>query len=464
MVIFVEMELEEIIEEIEALYKNKELSKIKLILGDMNPADIASIIEEFPDSQRLLFFRLLPKEDSADTFVELDPDTQEALIHAFSDAELREVLDELYLDDAVDVIEEMPATIVKRILKNTDSETRKSINALLKYPEDSAGSIMTPEYVDLKKNMTVEDAFKRIRRTGVDKETIYTCYVTDESRHLLGVTTVKELLLHDYEDSIEEFMETNVIYVNTLDDQELATQQLQKYDFLALPVCDMEERLVGIITVDDAIDVMQEENTEDIQKMNAILPTEKTYLKTSVFETWKSRFPWLLLLMVSATFTGSIITGFEDKLNALTILTAFIPMLMDTGGNSGGQASVTVIRAISLGEIQFRDYFRVVWKELRVGFICGLSLSVINFAKIWLVDHLIFRNDEITLIVDFAICLTLMVEIIFAKFIGCSLPILAKKTGFDPAVMSSPFITTIVDAVSLLVYFGIASAIIPQLH
>ena len=464
MVIFVEMELEEIIEEIEALYKNKELSKIKQILGDMNPADIASIIEEFPDSQRLLFFRLLPKEDSADTFVELDPDTQEALIHAFSDAELREVLDELYLDDAVDVIEEMPATIVKRILKNTDSETRKSINALLKYPEDSAGSIMTPEYVDLKKNMTVEDAFKRIRRTGVDKETIYTCYVTDESRHLLGVTTVKELLLHDYEDSIEEFMETNVIYVNTLDDQELATQQLQKYDFLALPVCDMEERLVGIITVDDAIDVMQEENTEDIQKMNAMLPTEKTYLKTSVFETWKSRFPWLLLLMVSATFTGSIITGFEDKLNALTILTAFIPMLMDTGGNSGGQASVTVIRAISLGEIQFRDYFRVVWKELRVGFICGLSLSIINFAKIWLVDHLIFRNDEITLIVDFAICLTLMVEIIFAKFIGCSLPILAKKTGFDPAVMSSPFITTIVDAVSLLVYFGIASAIIPQLH
>lgn len=459
-----DFELEEIISEIQTLYANKELNKIKEIFGDMNPADIASVFEEFPENQQLLFFRLLSKESAAETFVELDADAQEAFIHAFSDNELREVLDELYLDDAVDVIEEMPATLVKRILKNTDAETRKSINALLKYPEDSAGSIMTPEFVDLKKSMTVEDAFKRIRRTGVDKETIYTCYVTDDSRHLLGVTTVKELLLHDYEDTIEEFMETNVIFVNTLDDQELATQQLQKYDFLALPVCDMEERLVGIITVDDALDVLQEENTEDIQKMNAMLPTEKTYLKTSVFETWKSRFPWLLLLMVSATFTGSIITGFEDKLANLTILTAFIPMLMDTGGNSGGQASVTVIRAISLGEIQFKDYFKVVWKEIRVGFFCGLSLAVINFAKIWLLDHLAFNNDEITLLVDLAICVTLMLEIIFAKFIGCTLPILAKKIGFDPAVMSSPFITTIVDAVSLLVYFGIASAIIPQLH
>lgn len=459
-----DFELEEIISEIQTLYANKELNKIKEIFGDMNPADIASVFEEFPENQQLLFFRLLSKESAAETFVELDADAQEAFIHAFSDNELREVLDELYLDDAVDVIEEMPATLVKRILKNTDAETRKSINALLKYPEDSAGSIMTPEFVDLKKSMTVEDAFKRIRRTGVDKETIYTCYVTDDSRHLLGVTTVKELLLHDYEDTIEEFMEKNVIFVNTLDDQEIATQQLQKYDFLALPVCDMEERLVGIITVDDALDVLQEENTEDIQKMNAMLPTEKTYLKTSVFETWKSRFPWLLLLMVSATFTGSIITGFEDKLASLTILTAFIPMLMDTGGNSGGQASVTVIRAISLGEIQFKDYFKVVWKEIRVGFFCGLSLAVINFAKIWLLDHLAFNNDEITLLVDLAICITLMLEIIFAKFIGCTLPILAKKIGFDPAVMSSPFITTIVDAVSLLVYFGIASAIIPQLH
>ena len=271
-------------------------------------------------------------------------------------------------------------------------------------------------------------------------------------------------MLHDYEDIIEEFMETNVIYVNTLDDQELAAQQLSKYDFLALPVVDMEERLVGIITVDDALDVIQEENTEDIQKMNAMLPTEKTYLRTSVFETWKSRFPWLLLLMVSATFTGSIITGFESKLATLTILTAFIPMLMDTGGNSGGQASVTIIRAMSLGEINFRDYFKVIWKEIRVGFVCGASLAAVNFLKIWLVDRTLFRNDEITLIIDLAICVTLVIEIVFAKFIGCSLPMLAKKIGFDPAVMSSPFITTIVDAVSLLVFFGISTAIIPQLH
>ena len=459
-----ELEFEEIIEKISEYYNNRELSKIKEMLSEINPADIAAILEELPENQRLLFFRLLSKEDAADTFVELDGDTQEALIHGISDTELREVLDELYLDDAVDIIEEMPATLVKRILKNTDRETRNSINALLKYPDDSAGSMMTPEFVDLKKDMTVEDAFKRIRRTGVDKETIYTCYVTDASRHLLGVTTVKDLLLHDYDDNIEEFMETNVIYLNTLDDQELAAQYFDKYNFLALPVVDMEERLVGIITIDDALDVIQEENTEDIQKMNAMLPTEKTYLKTTVFETWKSRFPWLLLLMVSATFTGSIITSFEDKLATLTILTAFIPMLMDTGGNSGGQASVTVIRAMSLGEVAFKDYFRVIWKEIRVGLFCGLTLAAVNFLKIWLVDRIIFNNDEITLIIDLAICLTLVVEIVFAKFIGSTLPMLAKRIGFDPAVMSSPFITTIVDAVSLLVFFGISTAVIPQLR
>ena len=459
-----EMDFEELLGTLHSLYDNKEYSKLKDILSELNPADIATILDDLPENQRLLMFRLLSKEEAAETFVELDSDNQEALIHAFSDTELREVLDELYIDDAVDVIEEMPATVVKRILQNTDKETRDSINALLKYPEDSAGSIMTPEFVDLKKDMTVEDAFKRIRRTGVDKETIYTCYVCDSSRHLIGVTTVKELLLHDYDDVIEDFMETNTISLNTLDDQELATQLFDKYNFLALPVVDMEQRLVGIITVDDAIDVIQEENTEDIQKMNAMLPTEKTYLKTSVLETFKSRFPWLLLLMVSATFTGSIITGFEDKLASLTILTAFIPMLMDTGGNSGGQASVTVIRAMSLGEVDFKDFLKVVWKEIRVGFVCGSALALVNFVKIMLVDRLIFKNDEVTVIVDLVICLTLIIEIVFAKFIGCSLPMLAKKIGFDPAVMSSPFITTIVDAVSLLVYFGIATALIPSLH
>ncbi len=455
------MDLETLKAEIEALHKKRKFSQIKMILSEMNPADIAQLLEEFTNEQRLLFFRLLAKEEAADTFVELDGDTQEALIHAFSDSELREVLDELYLDDTVDLIEEMPATVVKRILKNTDAETRASINTLLRYPEDSAGSIMTPEFVDLKRDMTVEAAFKRIRRTGVDKETIYTCYVTDASRHLLGVTTVKELLLHDYDDIIEDFMETNVIYVNTLSDQEEAAAQLSKYDFLALPVVDMEERLVGIITVDDAMDVIQEENTEDIQKMNAILPTtERTYLKTGVFSTWKSRIPWLMLLMVSATFTGSIITSFEDKLASMIILTSFIPMLMDTGGNSGGQASVTIIRALSLNEIGLKDIFKVLWKEIRVGILCGVSLAGINFVKILLVDKLIMGVEGITLKVDFVISLTLFVEIIFAKMIGCTLPIFAKKLKFDPAVMSSPFITTIIDAVSLLVYFAFATAIL----
>ena len=450
------MELEELKAEIEDLHTKRQFSAIKTILNQLNPADIAQLLEEFSNEERLLFFRLLGKEEAADTFVELEPDNQEALIHAFSDNELREVLDELYLDDTVDMIEEMPATVVKRILRNTDVETRASINTLLRYPEDSAGSIMTPEFVDLKRDMTVEDAFKRIRRTGVDKETIYTCYVTDASRHLLGVTTVKELLLHDQDDRIEAFMETNVIYVNTLSDQEEAAAQLSKYDFLALPVVDLEERLVGIITVDDAMDVIQEENTEDIQKMNAIVPTERTYLKTGVLATWKSRIPWLLLLMVSATFTGSIITSFEDKLASMIILTSFIPMLMDTGGNCGSQASVTVIRGLSLGEIEFSDLIQVVWKECRVALLCGTVLAGANFAKLMLLDRMVFHNP-ITVTVAAVICLTLVCTVFAAKIVGCMLPLLAKKIGFDPAVMASPFITTIVDALSLLIYFRFAS-------
>lgn len=455
-----EIEFEEIARKISSLYKDRKYSDIKSILTGINPADIAVLFEEFAQEQQILLFRLLPKEEAAETFVELDNDTQEAIIRAFSDTELREVLDELYLDDTVDIIEEMPATIVKRILKNTDSQTRASINTLLKYPEDSAGSIMTPEFVDLKKNNTVEDAFKRIRRTGVDKETIYTCYVTDESRHLIGVITVKELLLHDSDDKIEDLMETNIIYINTHDDQETAANLLSKYDFLALPVVDMEKRLVGIITVDDAMDVLVDENTEDIQKMNAMLPNEKPYLKVGVFETWKSRIPWLMLLMVSATFTGLILNVFEDKLSALIVLTSFIPMLMDTGGNSGGQASVTIIRALSLNEIDLKDIFRVIWKEIRVGIVCGLSLSVVAFVKIWCIDRLLLGMDGITLKVDLVISLTLLIEVVFAKIIGCTLPIFAKKLKFDPAVMSSPFITTIVDAVSLLIYFGFATTIL----
>ncbi|MDE6767677.1 MAG: magnesium transporter, partial [Eubacterium sp.] len=359
-----EIEFEEIVQKISSLYQNKKYSDIKATLTEINPADIAVLFDEFAKEQQLLLFRLLPKEEAAETFVELDNETQEALIRAFSDTELREVLDELYLDDTVDIIEEMPATIVKRIIKNTDSQTRASINTLLRYPEDSAGSIMTPEFVDLKKTNTVEDAFKRIRRTGVDKETIYTCYVTDESRHLIGVITVKELLLHDYDDKIEELMETNVIYVNTHDDQETAANLLSKYDFLALPVVDMENRLVGIITIDDAMDVLVDENTEDIHKMNAIMPNEKPYLKMGIVATWKSRIMWLLFLMVSATFTSMIINNFENRLSTMIVLTSFIPMLTGTSGNSGGQASAVIVRALSLNEIDFKDIFKVLWKEM----------------------------------------------------------------------------------------------------
>lgn len=455
-----ELTIEEIAQEISSLYKQKKYYDIKQLIVEINPADIATLFDEFSFDQKLLLFRLLPKEEAAETFVELDYDEQEAMIRAFSDTELREVIDELYLDDTVDIIEEMPATIVKRILQNTDTQTRASINTLLKYPEDSAGSIMTPEFVDLKRDNTVEDAFKRIRRTGVDKETIYTCYVTDESRHLIGVTTVKELLLHDYDDKIEEFMETNTISVNTHDDKETAVILFDKYNFLALPVVDMENRLVGIITVDDAMDVLQEESTEDIHKMNAIMPNEKPYLKMGIVETWKSRIMWLLFLMVSATFTSMILNSFEDKLSAMIVLTSFIPMLTGTSGNSGGQASAVIIRALSLNEISFKDIFKVVWKEIRVGFLCGITLAAVNFVKIWFVDRALLGMSEITIWVDLVISLTLIIEIMFAKVVGCVFPILAKKIKLDPAVISSPFITTVMDALSLLIYFWLATAIL----
>ena len=421
------MVFEEMIERIDELHSTRNISELKKYLNDINPADIAQLLEEFEDERKRVFlFRLLAKENAADTFVEFDGDTQENLIRAFSDSELREVLDEIYIDDAADIIEEMPATIVKRILKNTDPETREAINTILKYPEDSAGSIMTPEFVDLKRDMTVEDAFKRIRRTGLDKETIYTCYVTDASRHLIGVTTVKELLLSDSDDVIEDFMETKVISINTLDDQETATRTLSKYDFLALPVVDMENRLVGIITVDDAIDVIQEENTEDIQKMAAITPTDTPYLKTDVIDSWKKRIPWLMLLMISATLTSQILTTFEDKLLQASVLTAFIPMLMGTGGNSGGQSSATIIRAISLDEVSFKDIFKVMWKEFRIGAISGLSLAAVCFVKLMLFDRIVLGNDALTVTVSIVISLTIFVETICAKIIGSTLPIIAK--------------------------------------
>ena len=446
-------------ETIKVLLDDKKFSTLRDILITMKPFDIAAVFENLQDEKMPILFRILPKELAAETFVEMDDETQEFLIHGFSDSELKEVVDELFVDDAVDLIEEMPANVVKRILRQADKDMRKQINELLKYPEDSAGSIMTTEFIVLRPDMTAEMAIKRIRRTGVDKETIYTCYVTDANNKLIGITTVKDLLLAEDDELVKSIMEENVISVTTLADQEQVAQMFSNYNFLALPVVDNENRLVGIVTIDDAIDVIQEEATEDIEKMAAMLPTDKPYLKTSVWETYKSRIPWLLLLMVSATFTGQIIARFEDALSAFAILTAYIPMLMDTGGNCGSQASVTVIRGISLDEIEFSDLFRVIWKEIRVAVVCGATLAAANFVKLMLVDKMIFGNP-ITITVALVICLTLVVTVFAAKVVGCTLPLLAKKIGFDPAVMASPFITTVVDAISLMIYFNFASLLL----
>ena len=455
-----ENERTELLEQIEEMIQRKRYAPLRDLLLPLEAADIASLFAELDEERLPLVFRLLPKELAAEVFVELDSDEQEMLIRGFSNTELKEVLDELYLDDTVDIVEEMPANVVKRILKHSDPETRKSINEILKYPDDSTGSIMTTEFVDLKETMTVEDAFKRIRRTGPDKETINLCYVIDDHRHLIGLLSIRTLLLAEDDDVIGDIMERNFISVQTLDDQETTAQALSKYDFLALPVVDTEDRLVGIVTVDDAMDVLQEEVTEDIEKMAAILPSDKPYLKTSTLETYKARIPWLLLLMISATFTGQIISSFEDALAAATILTAYIPMLMDTGGNCGSQASVTVIRGISLNEIEFSDIFRVIWKEIRVAVVCGATLAAANFVKLMLVDRLLFHNAAMTIPVAAVICCTMVCTVLCAKLVGCSLPLLAKKIGFDPAVMASPFITTIVDALSLLIYFRFATLLL----
>lgn len=451
---------EAFMEQIEELVERKRWPELKDILIQMAPADIAQILDELPEDRLPLLYRLLPKELAAEVFVEMEPELQELLIKTFSDTELKEVLDELYVDDTVDIVEEMPASVVKRILQHADPETRKSVNEILKYPEDSAGSIMTTEFVDLKKDLTVADAIKRIRRTATDKETINICYVTDPSRHLLGIVSIRTLLLSDEDDIIGDIMDTNVIYVNTLEDKEVVAQDFSRYDFLAIPVVDTEERLVGIVTFDDAIDVMEDEATEDIEKMAAITPSEKPYLRTSVVSTYKARIPWLLLLMISATFTGIIITTFEDALSAYVVLTSFIPMLMDTGGNCGSQASVTVIRGLSLNEIEFSDILAVIWKEIRVAVLCGVTLAVANFLKMMLVDRLIMGNTGLTVPVAAVICLTLVFTVFCAKVVGCTLPMLAKKVGFDPAVMASPFITTIVDAISLMIYFQFATWIL----
>jgi magnesium transporter len=429
----------------------------------MNPSDIAALFSDLEEKQIPILFRLLPKEAAAETFVEMEPDNQELLIRGFSDNELKQVLDELYVDDAADIVEEMPANVVKRILKNADPEMRSSINQILRYPENSAGSIMTTEYVSLRPSMTVEEAILRIRRQGVDKETIYTCYVTAKDRTLMGLVTVKDLLLaEDDETVIEDIMLTNLISVTTRTDQEEVAHMFSKYNFLALPVVDGEKRMVGIVTFDDAMDVMEEEATEDIAMMSGMLPSEKSYLKNSVFELFRNRIPWLMLLMVSATFTGLIMNAFEGALAAQIALSAFIPMLMGTGGNSGSQSSVTVIRALSLGELRFRDIGLVLWKEFRTALLCGVSLAVVCFAKIWFIDHLLFGNNDITPMVDLVVCLALCVTVIVAKIVGCLLPMAAKAMRLDPAVMASPFISTIVDALSLLVYFLFARNLLPM--
>ena len=442
------------------LLELKKYHSLRDILSTMNPADVAAVFDDMAESQLPLLFRLLPKELAAETFVEMEPEAQELLIRGFSDSELKEVIDELYVDDAVDIVEEMPANVVQRILAQAEPEMRKQINEILRYPEDSAGSIMTTEYVSLRPNMTVEEAILRIRRTGIDKETIYTCYVT-HGRKLIGMVTVKDLLLcSDDEATIESIMQEHVITVGTLDDQEQVAQMFTKYNFLALPVVDTENRLVGIVTFDDAMDVMEDETTEDMEKMAAMLPSEHPYMRSSPFEIWKNRIPWLLLLMVSATLTGLVITSFENALGALPCLTAFIPMLMDTGGNSGSQACVTIIRGISLDEIEFRDIFKVIWKEIRVAVMAGLVLSVACFGKIMLIDHLLLGSDSVTWMVALVVSVSLALTVCIAKLVGSTLPLLAKRIGFDPAVMASPIITTIVDFLSLLVYFTFASTIL----
>ena len=442
------------------LIAERKYSTVRDILVTMNPSDIAYIFAELEDDRLPVFFRLLPKELAADTFVEMEADAQELLIRGFSDTELREILSEMYVDDAVDVIEEMPANVVRRILEQADPQMRKEINEILRYPENSAGSIMTTEYVSLRPAMTVEEAILRIRRTGVDKETIYTCYVT-KNRTLLGLVTVKDLLLaEDDEMSIADLMETNIISVNTHTDQEEVAQMFSKYNFLAFPVVDAEYRMVGIVTFDDAMDVMEDEATEDMELMGGMLPSEKPYLRSTVFELFKNRILWLLLLMVSATFTGMIITGFESALAAQVVLTSFIPMLMGTGGNSGSQSSVTVIRSLSLGELEFSDIWNVVWKEIRTAVLCGVALSVACFGKLMLIDRWLLGNPSVTVMVALVVCITMALTVLSAKIVGAILPMLAKKLGLDPAVMASPFITTIVDALSLLVYFGVANVLL----
>ncbi len=444
---------EEVNSSLLSLVDTKQYTSLRQELSEMNDADIAGFLETLEEEQFFKIFRILPKDMAADVFPYFEIENQQSIITKLSDKDAAGIINNLMADDAADLLEEMPANIVKKLLANANAETRRDINHLLRYPEDSAGSVMTVEYVDLKENSTVAEAIERIKKIGIDSETINICYVLDDKRKLIGTVALRYLLLSEPDEIIGEIMHENVVSIHTMEDQEEVARAFQKYDFTSMPVVDNENRLVGIITVDDVVDIMEEEATEDMEKMAAIVPSDKSYMRTNTFELWKKRMPWLLLLMISATFTGSIISSFEEALSSCAVLVAYIPMLMDTGGNAGGQASVTIIRGLSLDEIEFKDIFKVIWKELRVAILCGLALGVANFAKLMLFDR-------VGVMVALTVCLTLFFAVMIAKFVGCTLPMLAKKIGFDPAVMASPFITTIVDALSLLIYFGIATKIL----
>lgn len=447
-------------ESLNILADKKKYTTIKDMLSLMNPSDVASICNELDEAHLPLVFRLLPKETAADAFVEMDQDIQEILIKGFSDKELKQVIDELYVDDAVDIVEEMPANVVRRILSQATPEMRKSINEILKYPEDSAGSVMTTEYVSLRENWTVGESISFIRKSGLDKETIYTCYVTS-NRKLIGLVSVKDLLLAESDNQkISELMTENVISVKTYTDREEVAQLMSKYNFIAMPVVDSEDRIVGIITFDDAMDVIEEETSEDIAIMAGTSPNDKPYLKSSPIEIFAHRIPWLLIMMISSTFTGMIINSYEAALEANVILTAFIPMLMGTGGNSGSQSSVTIIRSLSLGELDFKDLPKVIFKELLVSLLCGIALGAACFAKMYLIDRILLHNPDLNSSVGIVVSLAMCATVIVAKILGGFLPLIAKKCGADPAVMASPFITTCVDALSLIVYFAIASSIL----
>ncbi len=447
-------------EELTELLDRRDMKRLQQRLEDMQEFDVAEFLSEIGDNRMPMVFRLLSKETAAEVFANFDAPEQEQVINSITDSELSGILEELYVDDAVDMMEELPANVVKRVMRTATPETRKLINQYLHYPENSAGSIMTAEFIDLKKYMSVRESIARIRRIGEDKETIYICFVTSADRKLEGIVTVKDLLLAEDDTVIENLMDTNVIFATTTEDQESVAEKISDYDLMAIPVVDLEGRLVGIVTVDDVIDVMEEETTEDFEIMAGMTPSDKPYSRTGTLEMWKNRIPWLMFLMLSATFTSMILTKFEDMLAVQAGLVAFIPMLMGTGGNSGAQASTAVIRSLSLGDTEPKDALRVMWKEWRVAAICGLTLAAVNFAKMLLLDGMLLHNDSVTIAVAATVSVSIVFIVMFAKVVGSMLPIIAEKVGVDPAVMANPLISTVTDAVSLLIYINVAKLIL----